>query len=165
MVRQDELPWQGRATVLLDVRRAAHTPDEPRAGGVGRGQHRDRLRGDAATSSGFVDDRRHRLRLRGAAHAHVEAIMEHLATVDAERHRVDARGARQPWPAAGRGGALVVVVGRRAPAELDIARSPPAPVRAVTRRALRTIGVDRAPFHVGAIGSTNVLVAGRTSFA
>jgi uncharacterized protein (DUF58 family) len=26
MVRQDERPWQGRATVLLDTRRAAHTP-------------------------------------------------------------------------------------------------------------------------------------------
>ena len=25
-VRQDELPWQGRVTVLLDVRRSAHTP-------------------------------------------------------------------------------------------------------------------------------------------
>ena len=47
MVRQDELPWQGRTTVLLDVRRSTHTAAIARAGGVGRGQHRHRAAGAA----------------------------------------------------------------------------------------------------------------------
>ena len=79
MVRQDELPWQGRATVLLDVRRGAHTPETPRARGVGGREHHHRVLAPAdlarllvtdGTDSGFA-----------AGHPHVEAIMEHLAMV------------------------------------------------------------------------------------
>ena len=42
MVRQDELPWQGRATVLLDVRRGAHARD-PRARGLRDREHHHRV--------------------------------------------------------------------------------------------------------------------------
>ncbi len=43
MIRQNETPWQGRATVLLDTRARFHTELVVRGGGVGRGQRADRL--------------------------------------------------------------------------------------------------------------------------
>ena len=42
MVRQDEMPWQDRTTVVLDVRRGLAHRGVARAGGVGRGQRRHR---------------------------------------------------------------------------------------------------------------------------
>ena len=43
MVRQDEVPWQGRATVLLDARRDTTSRRVLRACGVGGGEHRHRV--------------------------------------------------------------------------------------------------------------------------
>jgi uncharacterized protein (DUF58 family) len=79
MVRQDEMPWQGRATVLLDTRAEAHTPAT------------FELAVSAAASIVMACNRR-RFLLRlvttagedtgsGADHAHVEQILERLATV------------------------------------------------------------------------------------
>ncbi len=77
MVRQDEMPWQGRATVLLDLRQRVHTPQSlemavsAAASIVSAGwRHRSlvRLVATGGLDSGFA-----------AGQAHVEAILEHLA--------------------------------------------------------------------------------------
>ncbi|CAN5854521.1 DUF58 domain-containing protein [soil metagenome] len=81
MVRQDELPWQARVTILLDVRRAAHTAASlelavSAAASVATASWRRgelvRLVTTDGTDSGFA-----------AGHLHAEGVMEHLATVQA----------------------------------------------------------------------------------
>ncbi len=117
MVRQDELPWQGRVTVLLDVRRGAHSTESledavSAAASVitASWRRRDlaRLLVTDGTDSGFA-----------AGHPHVEAIMEYLATVNlsgtASMRAVIESLAHNP----GGGGALVVVVGNVPTAEMD----------------------------------------------
>jgi uncharacterized protein (DUF58 family) len=79
LVRQNELPWQGRTTVLLDVRKSAHAGDSLE------------VAVSAAASIVAATARRHDLiRLVTTAGSdsdfapgsdHVEAIMEHLAVV------------------------------------------------------------------------------------
>lgn len=116
MVRQDELPWQGRATVLVDVRAATNSVESlelvisAAASIVTAGARRQdlvRLVATDGADSGFA-----------AGHAHVESILEHLASVqacnDANHRRVIDRLARSSG-----GGALVVVVALTPPAELD----------------------------------------------
>jgi uncharacterized protein (DUF58 family) len=107
MVRQDELPWQGRATVLVDVRSSTNTAESLElvisaaaslVASSARRQDLVRLVSTDGADSGFA-----------AGHAHVEAIMEHLASVEATNEaafqRVLDRLAR-----GAPGGALVVVV-------------------------------------------------------
>lgn len=106
LVRQNELPWQGRTTVLLDVRKAAH--------------HGDSLEVavSAAASVVMATARRHDLvRLVTSAGSdsdfapgsdHVEAIMEHLAVLPASpngslRRAIERLGHRST------GGSLVVI--------------------------------------------------------
>jgi hypothetical protein len=116
MVRQDELPWQGRATLLLDVRRARSTPDVLErmisatasllSASVGR-QDLVRLVTTAGTDSGFA-----------AGHAHGQSLVEHLASlgptaVDPFDAVVDRLGGSST------GGAVVAVVSALAPAEVD----------------------------------------------
>ena len=81
MIRQNEMPWQARVTVLLDVRRQTHTGESlelavSAAASVVAAcwQRRSlvRLVTTDAVDSGF-----------GAGHVHLEAIMEKLATVTA----------------------------------------------------------------------------------
>jgi uncharacterized protein (DUF58 family) len=113
MVRQDELPWQGRATVLVDVREATTTPESlelvisAAASIINAGARRQdlvRLITTDGADSGFA-----------AGHGHVEAIMEHLASVEASHdaafRRVVERAARSST-----GGALVVVCAALMPA-------------------------------------------------
>jgi len=79
VVRQLELPWQGRATVLLDVRATAHTDATLEtavsaaasilAAAWGEGAL-VRLTTTDGTDSGFA-----------AGHTHFDAVMEHLAVV------------------------------------------------------------------------------------
>jgi uncharacterized protein (DUF58 family) len=116
MVRQDELPWQGRGTVVLDVRSSTNTAESLElvisagasivAAGSGR-QDLVRLVTTDGADSGFA-----------AGHAHVEAIMEHLASIevtnDSSFQRVLDRLARSAA-----GGALVVVVALVSPGDLD----------------------------------------------
>lgn len=115
MVRQDELPWQGRASVLLDVREAATTDDSlelcvSAAASVvtasWRRQDLVRLVSTDGADSGFA-----------AGNAPMEAIMEHLATVErspeTELRRVVERLSRSAA-----GGALVAIVSAMQPAEL-----------------------------------------------
>lgn len=116
MVRQDELPWQGRATVLLDVRASTNTAESlelviSAAASIvtanARRQDLVRLVSTDGTDSGFA-----------AGHAHVESILEHLASVEATNaanyRRVIDRLARSST-----GGALVVVVALVPPGELE----------------------------------------------
>src|SRR5437763_7762651 len=83
MIRQNEMPWQARVTVLLDVRRRAHSGESlelavsAAASIVAACWQRSslvRLVTTDAVDSGF-----------GAGHAHLEAIMEKLATVGTSR--------------------------------------------------------------------------------
>jgi uncharacterized protein (DUF58 family) len=107
LVRQNELPWQGRTTVLLDVRRSAH-----------RGESLE-LAVSAAASVITANWKRHDLvRLitsdavdSGFApgYQHLEAIMEHLAVVQTTSG-ASLRGMIESLHRSGNGGALVVVV-------------------------------------------------------
>ncbi len=116
MVRQDELPWQGRATVLVDVRWSTNTPESlelviSAAASIvsanARRQDLVRLVSTDGGDSGFA-----------AGHAHVESILEHLASVqatnDANHRRVIDRLVRSST-----GGALVVVVAMMPANELE----------------------------------------------
>jgi uncharacterized protein (DUF58 family) len=106
-VRQDELPWQGRATVLVDVRATTNTADSLElvisaaasiVAAAGRRQDLIRLVSTDGADSGFA-----------AGHAHVEAIMEHLASVEATNESNFERVLDRLGRGAS-GGALVVVV-------------------------------------------------------
>ncbi|MBA3655534.1 MAG: DUF58 domain-containing protein, partial [Actinobacteria bacterium] len=83
MIRQDEMPWQGRATVVLDLRLSVHDAVSlERAISAAASvvsacwQHRSlvRLASTDGTDSGFA-----------AGHGHVDAILEYLASADVER--------------------------------------------------------------------------------
>ena len=116
MVRQDELPWQGRATLVLDARVTRH--DEASleravsaaASLVTAGARRQDLIRYLATDgadSGFA-----------AGHAHAEAVLEHLACVEPTgdsgfHHTLDTLTAGTT------GGALVVVGGSFTDADLE----------------------------------------------
>jgi len=115
MVRQDELPWQGRVTVLLDVRRSGHNAESlelavSAAASVvtASWKRRDLVR--LITTDG------HDLGF-AAGTAHAEAIMEFLATVAASSGGT-LRGPIESLGAASRGGTVVAVVGSVADAEL-----------------------------------------------
>ena len=117
MIRQDEMPWQGRATVVLDLRLAIHDAVSlERAISAAASivnacwQHRSlvRLAATDGTDSGFA-----------AGHAHVDAILEYLATADVER-----KGGLVPLVDRlrrdGNGGALAVIT-TSAAADADLA--------------------------------------------
>lgn len=85
LVRQDELPWQGRATCFLDTRAGYRPADalEPAVRAAASLVHAGRRRNQQlrlvtadGTDSGFA-----------ASNAQVEAIMERLAVVEATTHR------------------------------------------------------------------------------
>jgi uncharacterized protein (DUF58 family) len=112
VVRQLEVPWQGRATVLLDVRASVHTAATLEtavsaaasivtaswaAGALVR------LATTDGTDSGFA-----------AGHAHFEAVLEHLATVGRGR-RNGLEAVVSGLHRAGNGGALAVVTAAAAP--------------------------------------------------
>lgn len=108
MVRQNEMPWQGRATVLLDTRAEAHTAETFE-------------RAVSAAASIVVACARRRFLVRlvttggddsgsGAGTSHIEGILERLATVHTERSGHLAGVAAALRRAAG-GGSLCVLVG------------------------------------------------------
>jgi uncharacterized protein (DUF58 family) len=111
LVRQDEMPWQGRATVVLDARRGTHS-EESFERAV-----------SAAASVILASSRRHFLvRLIttggddtqfGSGGTHVESILERLSTIElSEEGRLVAVLAA--LRRAGSGGALVAMLGGRA---------------------------------------------------
>lgn len=116
MVRQDELPWQGRASVLVDVRAATNTEASielviSAAASIvtasAKRQDLVRLITTDGSDTGFA-----------AGHAHIESIMEHLASIepshDASFRRVLDRVARSST-----GGALIAIVADIGDLELD----------------------------------------------
>lgn len=111
MVRQDEMPWQGRATILLDTRADAHTPETF-----------ERAVSAAASVAVACSRRRFLIRLlttggtdsgMGAGAAHVDGIMEVLATIEVETGGSLARCAAMLRRASSSGGALTVLLGGR----------------------------------------------------
>ncbi len=112
VVRQLELPWQGRATVLLDVRATAHTDATLEAAVSAAASILAaawaegalvRLTTTDGTDSGFA-----------AGHTHYEAVMEHLAVVGpgrADGLEAVVGGLHR----AGNGGSLTVVTTAAAP--------------------------------------------------
>jgi uncharacterized protein (DUF58 family) len=114
MIRQNEMPWQGRATVLLDTRARAHEGESLEvavraAASIVNACWRQgslvRLVTTDGADSSFA-----------AGHAHVEAIMERLAIVRA------ARGDRLAsvlggLRSAGNAGAMVAVLTASVPSE------------------------------------------------
>ncbi|MFO7281318.1 MAG: DUF58 domain-containing protein [Thermoanaerobacterales bacterium] len=117
LVRQQEQPWQGRTTVLLDVRRAAHDADSFEAAVsaaasivAANGAQRDlvRLVTTDGADSGF-----------GSGGTHVQALLEHLAVVDTSGS-ASLRTMLDLLRRDGQG-ALVVVVGRTAQDDLRAA--------------------------------------------
>jgi uncharacterized protein (DUF58 family) len=104
LVRQNELPWQGRTTVLLDVRRASHRGDSLE------------VAVSAAASVIAANWKRHDLvRLLttdgvdlgfAPGYQHVEAIMEHLAVVQ-PTSGASLRAVISALNRSGNGGALV----------------------------------------------------------
>jgi uncharacterized protein (DUF58 family) len=107
LVRQNELPWQGRTTVLLDVRKAAHAGDSLEVAvsaaasvvaATARRSDLIRLVTTAGTDSDFAP-----------GSDHVEAIMEHLAVVPAAPTGSLRRAVEMLWRRS-TGGALVVIV-------------------------------------------------------
>lgn len=115
LVRQHELPWQGRTTVLLDVRKAAHS-----------GESLEVLVSAAASIVAAAARRRDLVRLvttagidsdfgPGSGSDHTEAIMEHLAVVPASASG-SLRRSVEMLSRHSNGGALVVLLAD-APAE------------------------------------------------
>jgi len=111
MVRQDEMPWQGRATVLLDVRSSSHSEASFE-------------QAVSAAASIVVACQRSRFLLRlltsdgrdtgvAAGQAHVETILERLATVQPSRS-ARLQGVVTSLRRGGQGGALVALLGARA---------------------------------------------------
>lgn len=119
MVRQDELPWQGRSTVLLDLRSEVHTASSlevaisAAASIVTANAHRDdliRLLTSDGADLGF-----------SAGQQHVEAVLEHLAGVGAGAGFAFAQVLGRLARTQG-GGALVVVTGQLGDDDLDTLR-------------------------------------------
>ena len=137
MVRQDELPWQGRATVLVDLRRDHF--DEPAF---------ERALSVVASVVSAERGRRDLLRLVttdggdsgfGAGSAHVEALLEYLATAETTT-RGTLQGSVTGLRRAGNSGALVVVVGSATAEDLAAVRTLHASFASVT-----VVDVRRGP--------------------
>ena len=115
MVRQDELPWQGRTTVLLDTRRIGQDEDsfEVAVSAAASLMHAAVLRHDSVrlvTTDGTDSG-------AGSGQAHLDAAMEYLAVVEPS-----GSGSLAVLLAAlGRatGGSLVVIFGTTSTGELD----------------------------------------------
>jgi uncharacterized protein (DUF58 family) len=108
MVRQDELPWQGRATVVLDTRRRAHTADTferavSAAGSIvlasSQKGHLVRLVTTDGLDTGM-----------GEGGAHVAVIMEQLAMVE-PRERDGLAAVASSLRRAGGAGAVALLLG------------------------------------------------------
>jgi uncharacterized protein (DUF58 family) len=113
MIRQDEMPWQTRSTIFLDVRSRVHTPASleiavSAAASIHAASSKQnallRLVSTDGTDSKF-----------GWGHVHAEAVLEHLATVEATRDDKLA-GVAASLRRAGNGGSLAIVTTDRTPA-------------------------------------------------
>lgn len=118
MIRQEDMPWQGRASVLLDLRRSIHTPDSLEVAvsaaasvvsSVSPGHALVRLLATDGTDTGFA-----------AGRAHVEAVLERLAEV----RMTSAGSLGNELAVLGRaaGGGVLVVVTTTLSSAADLAR-------------------------------------------
>jgi uncharacterized protein (DUF58 family) len=118
MIRQDEMPWQGRVTVVLDTRRRAHTPESlelaiSAAASILSASWRRRSLVRLVTSDGFDSG-------WAAGAAHTEAVMEHLAALQSSKRDRMAdvlAGLRR----SGNGGAVAMVTAGASGDDLDAA--------------------------------------------
>ena len=111
MVRQDEMPWQGRATILLDTRADAHTPETferavSAAASILVACSRRRFLVRLVTTSGIDTG-------AGAGTTHVENVLEHLAVVQTDRRGDLAGTAGALRRSRSGGGALTILLGGR----------------------------------------------------
>lgn len=112
MVRQDELPWQGRTTVLADVRRVATTDESleevvsAAASLVVASARRDDLVRLVTTDGADTGV--------GSGHVHADAALEHLAAVQAAPDALTPALLDRLARTEG-GGALVAIVTERTP--------------------------------------------------
>ena len=113
MIRQDEMPWQTRSTILLDIRSRVHTAASlevavSAAASIHAASNRTyslvRLLTTDGVDSGY-----------GSGHSHAEAVLEHLATLHATRDDHFA-GVAANLRRAGNGGSLAIVTTDRASA-------------------------------------------------
>lgn len=163
LVRQQEQPWQGRTTVLLDVRRAAHDVATFEAAVsaaasviVANGVRRDllRLMTTGGTDSGF-----------GLGHSHLQAMLEHLAVVETDGVASLRRSAEALHKVGG--GALVVVMGQALPEEVAAVtrlRGRFGSVLLVQVEHARGRGPGAGPGRKG-VGASAVTLSPGTSFA
>jgi uncharacterized protein (DUF58 family) len=116
MVRHDEMPWQDRTTVVLDVRRASHTAASLERAvsaaasvitATAREQHLTRFLASDGVDSNL-----------GTGMAHSEAILEYLARLEAVGHG-SFRQILDTLTRSPQGGVLVAVLGRATSGELD----------------------------------------------
>jgi uncharacterized protein (DUF58 family) len=109
IVRDDEMPWQGRATIVLDTRAAAHSA-------------RSFERAVSAAASLVVASSRRRFLVRllttsgrdsglGAGQAHLDLLLELLATVQLEQHGSLDAAARALRRTPSGAGAVAMLVG------------------------------------------------------
>jgi uncharacterized protein (DUF58 family) len=115
MIRQDEMPWQGRATVLLDVRRRAHNGESfelavSAAASIVQASWGRRSLVRLVTTDGWDSG-------FAAGVSHAEAVMEHLAVLKPGRHDRLA-DVLSVLRRSGSGGALAAVTG--VPADDDL---------------------------------------------
>lgn len=106
MIRQDEVPWQGRATVVLDLDPAAHTPESlevavSAAASIVTACWRRRSVIRLVSTDGLDSG-------AGSGPAHLDAILEHLAGAEA-RNGVPLSGVLASLRREGNGAALAVI--------------------------------------------------------
>lgn len=106
MIRQDEVPWQGRATVVLDLDPAAHTPESlevavSAAASIVTACWRRRSVVRLVSTDGIDSG-------AGSGPAHLDAILEHLAGAEA-RGDVPLSGLLASLRREGNGAALAVI--------------------------------------------------------
>lgn len=152
MIRQHELPWQERTTVLLDVRDASHSGSTferavSAAASVlvaahGRGDQ-IRLMGTDRRDSGF-----------GLGRSHLDALLHHLALLKTD-HKATLQAGLDDLVRNGVGGSLVMVLGAMPAA--DVPR-----LSGVTRRfgTVATVLFEDAPTDDGRAGAGATPVAG-----
>lgn len=143
MIRQEEMPWQGRVTVLLDLRRGVHTDESlelvlSAAASVVSAcwRHRSlvRLVSTDGVDSGFA-----------AGHGHVEAILEHLAGADTSRDD-NLAAILSALRREGNGGALAVITTAAVPGtDLDRVARLRSRFAAVTLVLFEPSSFERAP--------------------
>jgi uncharacterized protein (DUF58 family) len=159
MVRQDELPWQGRTTVVLDDRAGVHTPESfermvsAAASVLVAGTRRQdlvRVVTASGSDSGF-----------GAGRSHVEGLLEALACIEPQPG-TGLGGASELLGSSGVSGALVVLTGDATPDELHrlVARAEASGPEALLAFSPSTTGGPTVAGSIVRLGSDTPLLAG-----